>query len=384
MGILTAQGYVAETFENIFNQFVAGLKKIYGNDILIDADDPDGEFAGILAQMRADVEGVILAIYQANDPDNATGVWLEQKTAFAGISRRLASYSYLRDVILDGDADTPLKAGIIVKDETGTQWTTETDVVLDGDGSAVQDFRSVELGQFSVSTDTDLTLVTIISGWDSAKTSVASEVGENEETDPELLGRFYRSRSRPSMNAIDSTVADLMALPDVKDVVPLENTSDITDENGVAPHSVNYIVDGGDNQQIAQVIYDNWPGTGLQGDISVSVNRLYSERTVDIHFDRPTPVDMATVIVLGRRKNFTFIDTVAMAENIAAMVFSTGESVYQDDIIDVIKQTEGAFARSVTYGRKGGPLADVPEVAMGTAEKARFLVTDVSITISDV
>jgi uncharacterized phage protein gp47/JayE len=117
MGKLTDQGYVAERLNDIFSGLVTKFKGIYGDDILTDPDDPDGQMIGILAQMRADVEGVIEAIVQANDPDNATGTWLEQKVAFAGLTRRGASYSVMQDVLLSGTADKTVPAG-------GTQWVT--------------------------------------------------------------------------------------------------------------------------------------------------------------------------------------------------------------------------------------------------------------------
>jgi uncharacterized phage protein gp47/JayE len=383
MGTLTPQGYVADKLTDIHDQFVTGLKTIYGDDIVIDADDPDGELAGILAQMRADIEGVILSIYQANDPDNATGVWLEQKVAYAGLERRDASYSYLRDVVLVGEAGKKVGAGSMVKDSTGEQWLTETDVAFDADGLAVNDFRSQDLGQYSVAAGTELSIVTVINGWDSATTQYASELGYEEETDPQLLSRFYRSRSKPSTNAVDSTVGAIFLLPDVRSVIPLENTSDEIDDDGTNAHTVRYIVDGGDNTAIAKAIYDNWPGTGLQGNVTVTVTRKYSERTVDISFDRPEPVDMQAQITVGRRKNFTSIDEAGIAADIVAMQFDVGEAVYLDDLIDTVKQTEGAYVKELLYGRKGDTLEEVPVIVMGVTELPRFLDGDVTVTVTD-
>ncbi|MDK9607120.1 baseplate J/gp47 family protein [Lelliottia wanjuensis] len=383
MGKLTPQGYVADQMDDIFDEFVKGLKGIYGDDILVDADDPDGEFAGILAQMRADVEGVILAIYQANDPDNATGVWLEQKVAYAGVERRDASYSYLRDAQIDGDAGKIIKAGFIVKDPTGIQWITETDATIGSDNTVLHDFRSQDPGQFVVAAGVSLDIVTITSGVDSAKTTEQSELGYEEETDPQLLSRFYKSRSKPSQNAVDGTVGDIFAIMGVIDVVALENYSDSVDENDVAPHTVNYVVDGGDQNAIAQAIYNNWPGTGLQGAVSVQVVRPRSGRTVNILFDRPMAIDMAAQITVGRRKNFTSIDTAGIQSNVTSMVFGIGESVYQDDIVDEIKKTPGCYVKSILYGRKGSTLTDTPVVQMGAVEKPRFLSGDVAVTVTD-
>ncbi|MFC7508806.1 baseplate J/gp47 family protein [Pantoea stewartii] len=142
---------------------------------------------------------------------------------------------------------------------------TQADATFGAEGTVKTDFRSAEAGQFSVDAGAKLTIVTVIAGWDSATTTVAATPGENEETDPELLARFYKSRSRAATNCVDGTLADVAGLTGVTDVVALENRTDETDANGVPPHSVNYIVEGGDNAAVAKAIYDNWPGTGLQG-----------------------------------------------------------------------------------------------------------------------
>ena len=382
MGQLTPQGYVADTFNDIFNQFVAGLRSIYGDDILVDPDDPDGQLAGILAQMRADIEGTLLAIYQANDPDNATGAWLEQKVAYAGLERRAAQYSWLRGVQLTGLPGTVIKSGAIVRDSNNIQWLSQTDITLDASGFAEQDFRSQALGQYQVSAGEFLAIVTVIAGWQTATTQVASEPGLEEETDPQLLQRFYRSRSRPAVNCVDGTVADIYALPDVSEVVALENTGSIIDANGVNAHTVNYVVEGGDNMQIARAIYRNWPGTGLQGDTVVTVTR-YSGATIDISFDRPSPVDVVTKITVGRRKNFTYIDTNDIISQVTALTFSTGEAVYQADISDAANQVPGVYVKSVLLAREGDELADVDVLKMTAREKARFLTGNVTVTIMD-
>lgn len=69
-----------------------------------------------------------------------------------------------------------------------------------------------------------------------------------------------------------------------------ENDTDFEDEHGLPPHSIEAIVYGGLESDIAQVIY-NKLGTGIQtkGDIVVPIITL-SGNTKDIRFNRPHPV----------------------------------------------------------------------------------------------
>jgi len=379
MGTLTDQGYVADRLDDIFSGLVTKFKGIYGDDILTDPDDPDGQMIGIFAQMRADVEGVIEAVVQANDPDNATGTWLEQKVAFAGLTRRGASYSVMQDVLLTGTAGKKVAAGATVSGG-GTQWVTQVDATFGAGGTVKTDFRSSEAGQFSVDAGTKLTIVTVIAGWDSAVTTVAATPGENEETDPELLARFYKSRSRAATNCVDGTLADIAGLTGVTDAVALENRTDETDTDGVAPHTVNYIVEGGDNAAVAKAIYDNWPGTGLQGAVSVDVTRR-SGNTVAIAFDRPVAVDVTAVIKIGRRENFTHVDEDTVKAAIVALAYKTGEWVYRSDVSAAAGAVTGVFVREVLLARDGGTPADVLSVTIGAREKARFLTTGITVQV---
>lgn len=379
MGTLTDQGYVADKLDDIFSGLVTKFKGIYGDDILTDSDDPDGQMIGIFAQMRADIEGVIASVVQANDPDNATGTWLEQKVAFAGLERRGASYSVIEDMLIEGQTSSPVKAGFTVSGG-GTQWVTLTDTVIGEDGTIKADFQAVDTGQFSVDAGVSMTIVTVIAGVTKVTTTVAATPGENEETDPELLARFYKSRARAAKNCVDATLADIAGLVGVTDAIALENQGDETDARGVAAHSVNYIVEGGDNAAIAKVIYDNWPGTGLQGAVSVDVTR-YSGKTVPISFDRPEPVDISADIKIGRRENFTHIDEDTVKAAIVALIFKTGAWVYKSDVVQAANSISGVFVREVLLARDDDTPIDTLSVAIGAREKARFITDNISITV---
>lgn len=379
MGSVTDTGYVADRLDDIFSGLVTKFKGIYGDDILTDPDDPDGQMIGIFAQMRADVENVIELVYQANDPDNATGVWLEQKVAFAGVSRRGASYSVIADMLIEGQAASPIKAGFTVSGG-GTQWVTLTDTQIGNDGQVTVDLQSVDTGKFSVDAGVEMSIVTVVAGVNRVSTTVAATPGENEETDPELLVRFYKSRSRAAKNCVDATLADIAGLVGVTDAIALENRGGEADTSGVAPHSVNYIVEGGDNAAIAQAIYNNWPGSGLQGAVSVDVTR-HSGKTVPMKFDRPTPVDMTVSIKIGRRENFTHIDEDTVKAAIVALTCKTGAWVYKSDVVQAANSISGVFVREVLLARDGETPVDTLSVAIGSREKARFIAGNITITV---
>ncbi len=122
MGKVTTTGYEAERLDTIIARLQEGFRWIYGNDINVDPDSPDGQLIGLIAQIKADLEELGTDIHRQLDPDYASGAWLEQRVAYAGLTRRRASYSYLRNVTLTGTPDALIPAGYVVSDPNRCRW----------------------------------------------------------------------------------------------------------------------------------------------------------------------------------------------------------------------------------------------------------------------
>ncbi|WP_257797844.1 baseplate J/gp47 family protein [Aggregatibacter actinomycetemcomitans] len=245
-----------------------------------------------------DIEELAENVYRQLDPDVATGAWLEQRVAYAGLMRRAASYSYLRSVVLTGEPLTQLYAGIVVSDPHKVRWVLNANVQLGSNGSARADFRSEELGAFNLAKNTNLTIETVTLGLNAATTLENAEIGVEEETDQQLRERFFISRTKNAQNSADAIQSKISALPDVKQVKVLENNTKQRDKNGVEPHSLNVIVDGGADNQIAQVIYENkGAGVGLQGGTETTLTINNERRT--LRFDRVVQVDVQVSNQIG-------------------------------------------------------------------------------------
>ncbi|EFA28056.1 conserved hypothetical protein, partial [Haemophilus influenzae HK1212] len=110
-----------------------------------------------------------------------------------------------------------------------------------------------------------------------------------------------------SLHAQNNMQHKIAALPDVRQVKVLENNTKQRDKYGVEPNSLNIIVDGGADEQIAHVIYENkGAGVGLQGatETTLTVN---GERRA-LRFDRATPVDVQVSMHCVRCEDFTEVD----------------------------------------------------------------------------
>ena len=99
---ITDKGIEIDDLYTIQNRLISAFKSIYGENVNLDSDTPDGQLLGLFSQKLANIHQAISFIVQMLDPYQATGHWLEQRAMYAGITRITASYSYIDDVIFTG------------------------------------------------------------------------------------------------------------------------------------------------------------------------------------------------------------------------------------------------------------------------------------------
>ncbi|OQY25514.1 MAG: hypothetical protein B6244_14960 [Candidatus Cloacimonetes bacterium 4572_55] len=61
----TPDGIKIQTYEEIFDFLAEGYRAIYGVDINLDQDSPDGQRVGIEAKARLDIQTFALALYNS-------------------------------------------------------------------------------------------------------------------------------------------------------------------------------------------------------------------------------------------------------------------------------------------------------------------------------
>src|SRR5690606_5090132 len=110
-----------QTYQEIYDELAAAYRAIYGADINLDADSPDGQRVGIEAKARLDLQSFALALYNQIDPDFSAGEFLNKLIKLSGITRRPAVRSQV-DVDVTTDRALTLPAGWTVADSLGQSW----------------------------------------------------------------------------------------------------------------------------------------------------------------------------------------------------------------------------------------------------------------------
>jgi len=136
-------------------------------------------------------------------------------------------------------------------------------------------------------------IVVPISGVDTTYNLTAYALGSEVESDEDLRDRILVSQQTSGAATVPAIEDAIANLDSVESVSIEENRSFITDIYGRPPKSFETFVQGGDNQEIAQTIWDKKPaGIETYGDITVQVDDSTGDPQ-DILFSRPSVVNIA-------------------------------------------------------------------------------------------
>ena len=373
------------TQNELVDNLTQSFQEIYGEDINVDSNSPDGQMINIFAQNMEDFYELLSQVYSSFDPDQAIGAVLDQRCAINGIQRKGGTYTYVeidvttdRSVTLEGlDQVAPEQAYTISDSEGNLFVLAATSAISTGTSTLL--FRALNIGNVEVLPNTITTPVTIILGVKSVNNpSGATQQGVNEETDAELRQRRKRSLSISNQGYTDGLLAALLNIQDVTSANVYQNRTGTTDADGIPGHSIWVVVRGGTNAEIGEVMNDKVPGgVGMKGSTSVSVPQVDGSNAV-YYFDRPTGELLYAAIDITPL-NGQVIDYDALKDDIAAHFnFGPNETVDSSAIICYIKSIQDNVAvtceistDNVTYGA----------IATPSTKDKYFYLTDASITI---
>lgn len=328
----TADGLTIQTYQEIYDELAASYQAIYGPDINIDPDSPDGQRIGIEAKARLDLQTFALNLYNQFDPDFSTGEMLNKIIKLSGITRGTPSRSQV-DVTVVTDRDLTLPSGWAVLDELDQTWITTSDHALTT-GSNTVTLVAEQFGAIAADPDTITEQATIVLGVISVTNPLAAIEGRDEETDPALRIRRNRSLQNPATSTVGGLFSAIGNLTGVTDLIIYENDSDTADAvRSIDPHTIWCVVEGGEVADIIETIAKNKTGgTGLKGSVTGTfIETLLkpdgSEYTIthEMAFDRPTDVPLYITLTVEGTDGAT-VDVDAVKDAIADREFSIAES----------------------------------------------------------
>lgn len=393
--ILDANGLQVKTAAEITADLQNSFRQIYGENINLDQNSPDGQLIGILTQAAVDIRELAARVNAGFDPDQAQGVVLDQRVTINGIARQGGTYTVQpisvtvdRTVALQGlDADynNPLGTGFTVQDSSGNQFILIDTVGLNA-GTTSLNFRAKTVGDVNVPINTIINPVTIVLGVTAINNpSAATSVGQNEETDAQLRVRRQRSVALSSNGYLNGLLGTVLNLEGVTKAALYENVGNETDANGIPAHGIWLVADGGANSDIANAIYTRKSyGSNMKGGVSVDI--LTANNTVfTAKFDRPSAANLYLDFTIQRTRpgatfNLTSIKTF-IVENLAYGIgdYAETSNVTEQAIKAIAAQGGGGVPVLVSVSDDGVTLTDflaAPTLAsVWTLDTARISIT---------
>lgn len=149
-------------------------------------------------------------------------------------------------------------------------------------------FESMEYGPVIIADGLIKEMVTLDTGIREITNDIAPVPGRFEADDVEARQNFVKRCATRSKNMIESVTAEIYnSVDNVLSVAGYENDTEMTDKEGRPPKSVEFIVDGGDEGEIANIIYQKKTnGVRAYGSILMDVADAFG----NIHkvgFNRP-------------------------------------------------------------------------------------------------
>jgi uncharacterized phage protein gp47/JayE len=280
--ILDSNGLQVKTREELIAEYTADFQAIYGADIVLDPDSPDGQMMNLRVQAELDLEELLVQIYNSFNPDQAIGVTLDQRVAINGIQRRAATYTTTNITITTDRAlnlyglDQNTEEIYTVSDNAGNQWQLIDTTTISAPGSYPLAFRSAVPGAVLTIPNTITQPVTIVLGVTAINNPTTyTNLGVNEESDAALRIRRAQSVALPSQGYVDGLRAALLNLEGLTYARIFENTTSGVDADGIPPHSIWVIVGGtASNADIARVIYmERSEGADMKGNETYTITR---------------------------------------------------------------------------------------------------------------
>ena len=273
------------TYDDILQDLLTSMKQIFGSDIYLDEDSMDYQQISIFAKKIYDTNSLALLVYNNRTANTSVGVGLDNLCALVGIKRKPAKYSECQ-LTLTGSPRTSITGG---KASDGTHnWILPEDVTIPDNGIITVQATCETTGYITAAPNTINKIATPIYGWTGVTNQYSATPGRDVESDANLRARYYVSTMLPAVSIFDSILSSLSSITDVKRVKGYENDTNQVSAEGFPPHSVTFVVEDGDEGQIAEMIYNKkTPGCYTNGTTDIEILSEAGNVT-HIRFYRPT------------------------------------------------------------------------------------------------
>lgn len=345
---ITENGFLIETLDEIRTSLIARLQARWGNQVKFTDTNAAGHLVGVMAERYADLQQLLEAVYRSFSRETATGDGLRAIGMLTGTEPR-GEFPSAAELWLTGTAGTLIPVGRQAESDDGvifatdadatlaaaTAWSASTGVVVGavrtnggnvylctasgvtaGSGGPLTEADSItdntatwryvgagvayavataaatEPGPLQALSGEITAIRTPVSGWESVRNILDADLGAFAESDESFRLRAQYELAGAGSHTVDAIRADLLRVPGVTSVRVLNNVTDET-VDGMPPHTVEALVLGGADADIAALLFEVGIGLGYAsfGNVSATVKNAMGSDVI-VSFSRPEEVDI--------------------------------------------------------------------------------------------
>lgn len=396
---ITNRGVIVPDTSTVLSDVENEFKSVFGNDLDVSPETVQGRLIEMIARNRIFSVQTAAAVSNMLNLNTANGFVLDDLGSLFLLSRHAATPTSV-SVILGGVPGTIVPLGTRLQTTDGDIFVNTADYQI---GSPIPaKFESQETGPVPCPANTLTIILDAVNGLETANNPSAGEIGTELESDTEFRLRIKNGLNVNSIAILSAIKSNLEALPGVKGTYLWDNytgSSQTVDDIVVPDHSLLVIVDGGDEQAIADVLYSKKTiGTGYLASTTDPDITIVSATATDpnygtgytVKFARPRAVSIQVELVIDRQ-DYTGSDLENDVKN-AILAWANGENDEVDgieigrdispfEISAAISNTiPEIFIRDCKIGKDGAtPAASI--ITMDVADKGVITATDISINI---
>lgn len=372
------------TYQDIMDYLEEQVRLIFGNDIYLGDDAQDYQLLSVFAAKLFDVMQLAELNYNNRSPSTAIGAALDTLVAINGLQRQGATAS-TATVRLTGTAGAVISRGAVQQKSTGYLWSLPQTVTIGSGGTAEALATCQQLGPV-IAVPGDLSIIaTPTAGWTAVTNEDAADLGRAVETDAELRARQALSVANPSQTIIESLTGGLASVPGVSLVRVYQNDTNQTDANGLPPHSIEAVVQGGADYDIAyQINLRKDDGVSTNGEESVDVVDTAGQ-THTIKFSRPEDTPIYVSINLQKLPGYKGADSIKNAVAAYINALGIGEDVYTSAVLVAAMTSMTSISnpefniKTLTLGTSPSPSGS-EDISITYRAKASCTVANITVT----
>lgn len=303
---LTSAGLSVDTQAEIQATIEADQRAEISDSLDQSTSAPLGQLNRLLARAFRKVQETASALYNAIDPDAASGDALFRLGAITGTIREPATASRVT-VVCDLDAGT-YAIGALIAYPAGRPSDTFANVeeITSVGGATNVIFEATATGPIQASANT-LTISASVAGWNAITSHPDATLGQDIETEAAFRQRRNAEVTAPGSSSVDGIAADLTQnIPEIVTVAITENDTD-AEVDGVPAHGIEVVVYGpdpataDDDQAVAEQIQaSKAAGIATAGTTSRTVYDSQGQAHI-VWFTRPSDVTIDVEISVDVR-----------------------------------------------------------------------------------